>query len=223
MVAGMNEEEFAVKFNHIRELVEHTLKDAPGCHDFDHTVRVFHNALRIAAEESGADTRIVRLAAILHDIARPEEMASKGNCCHATIGATAAGLLLQDYGFDAGTIAAVSACIRKHRYRDNCHPETIEEKIIYDADKLDSIGAVGIGRAFHFAGRENARVHNTEDEAVNSPPYSREDTAFREYLVKLRHIREKMLTVTGRRLAEQRSEYMQAFFHQLDEEVSGSK
>jgi uncharacterized protein len=221
MVLNMDEATFITKFNHIAALVESTLKNAPGCHDYDHTVRVLHTAMAIAAEEPGANTQIVRLAAILHDIARPEEMTAKGNCCHAAIGASAAAILLKDYDFAEAMITAVCASIRKHRYRDNCHPETIEEKIIYDADKLDSIGAVGIGRAFHFAGRENARLHNTEKEAVDSPAYSREDTAYREYLVKLRHIKEKMLTSTGRRLAEQRHAFMEDFFRQLDTEVFG--
>ena len=79
-------------------------------------------------------------------------------------------------------------CVKRHRYRSSDLPVTLEEKIVYDADKLDSVGAIGIGRAFLFAGRSGAKVHNTKEDALNSESYSEEDTAYREYLVKLRHI-----------------------------------
>jgi len=91
--------------------------------------------------------------------------------------------------------------------------------IVYDADKLDSIGAVGIGRAFHFAGRIGARLHNTAAEAVGAPAYSVEDSAYREYLVKLRHVPERMLTPSGRRLAVDRARFMDEFFHRLNDEA----
>jgi uncharacterized protein len=97
----------------------------------------------------------------------------------------------------------------------------LEEQIIYDADKLDSIGAVGIGRAFHFAGREGAKLHNSAEAALNSAAYSREDSAYREYLVKLRHIPERMLTVAGRELAIERAAFMDQFFQRLNHEIFG--
>jgi uncharacterized protein len=86
---------------------------------------------------------------------------------------------------------------------------------------LDSIGAIGIGRSFHFAGRTGARVHNRAEEALASDSYSREDSAYREYLVKLRKIRERMLTDAGRQLAEKRHAFMVAFFEELNEECFG--
>ncbi|MFA7232274.1 MAG: HD domain-containing protein [Victivallaceae bacterium] len=215
----MTNNNFAEKFEEIAALVKAHLETAPGCHDFDHTLRVLHNAEILAAEEPGADINVIRLAAILHDIARPEEMSSKGKFCHAAKGAEEAIAILKDYAFPDDLAQQVAGCVRKHRYRDEIHPETIEEKIIYDADKLDSIGAVGIARAFHFAGRENARLHNTEHEAMSSAAYSREDSAYREYLVKLRHVPDKMLTEAGRRTAGCRAEFMHNFFVELNHEI----
>ncbi len=217
----MDDITFARKFEEVAALVKAHLETAPGCHDFDHTMRVFRNAEMLLKEEKSADARTVKLAAILHDIARPEEMMSKGAVCHAEQGAVEAAAILKSVGFDEALIQNVGGCVLKHRYRGRFQPETPEEKIIYDADKLDSIGAVGIGRAFHFAGRENARLHNTEQEAVNSAAYSREDSAYREYLVKLRHVEEKMLTATGRRVAHERSKFMHRFFEQLNNEIYG--
>ena len=109
--------------------------------------------------------------------------------------------------------------MRSHRYRDEVKPETVEEKIVFDADKLDSLGAVGLGRAFLFAGHCGARLHNTEAEALAGEPYGPEDTAYREYLVKLRHLPEIMLTSEGRRLARERLDFMESFFRRLDAEV----
>ena len=79
--------DFDERFERVRRRVENKLGNAAGCHDFDHTLRVLHNAELLAAELPEADRKIVRLAALLHDFARPEEMASKGGICHALLGA----------------------------------------------------------------------------------------------------------------------------------------
>ena len=95
----------------------------------------------------------------------------------------------------------------------------MEARVLFDADKLDSLGAVGLARAFHFAGKTGARVHNTRDEALGGESYGREDSAYREYLVKLRHLPEGMLTASGRRVARERDLFMQEFFQELDKET----
>ena len=208
----------AEQLENIRTLSFQKLADAPGCHDYDHTLRVLRNAELLCSELPQADLDIVRAAALLHDIARPDEIASKGIICHAQAGAEMVLELLAG-DFDSTFIHAVSDAVRTHRFRDDNRPATLEAAIVYDADKLDSLGAVGVGRAFLFAGRENARLHNTAEEAMNSPAYSREDTAYREYLVKLRKLPQSMLTAPGRRIAEQRAAFMHNFFEQLVKET----
>ena len=198
------------------------LADSPACHDWDHTVRVRNNAIRIAQAE-GADLLVVEVAALLHDIARPQELADRGTSDHAQVGADMALTLLPELGVtDNAFVTHVAHCIRTHRYRTrnpNICPKTIEAKIVFDADKLDSIGAIGIARSFHFAGRIGARVHNTDAEALSDSSYSREDSAYREYLVKLRFVKDKLLTSAGCQMALQRHEFMVTFFNQLNEEV----
>ena len=209
-------------FEQLREHVKKHLATAPGCHDMDHTMRVYNNALTIYEMEHDGDIQVIRTGALLHDIARPEEMLSEGGLCHAMVGAESAEKILKDFGVgDEEFISRVAEVVRKHRYRDECHPQTIEEKIVYDADKLDSIGAVGVGRAFHFAGRIRARLHNTREEALNSSEYSVNDSAYREYLVKLREVPGRMLTASGRKLAEERAQFMHDFFDRLNYEVYG--
>ena len=212
---------YSEKLKRLSVAARKRLESAPGCHDWTHTWRVLHNARTIAAGEKNADIQVVEAAAVLHDIARPEELKSKGKLCHAAIGAKMAEQFLRKCGFrNDEFIRKVCNCVKTHRYRGGGEsPVSIEEKIVYDADKLDSIGAVGIGRAFHFAGRIGAKLHNTEKEALSSKSYSSEDSAYREYLVKLRHIHGKMLTKTGRKIARRRSGFMHKFFIQLNTEV----
>lgn len=211
--------EFDEAFRQLAGTVREKLERASGCHDFDHTLRVLRNAELLAKELPAADLRIVRLAALLHDFARPEEMAAKGKICHAVLGAELVRPLLAEAGFDPETVARVSQAVLTHRYRANRVPATLEAEIVYDADKLDSLGAVGIGRAFLFAGREHARLHNTREEALGSAEYSREDTAYREYLVKLSKLPGCMLTAPGRRIAGERAGFMHEFFDRLNSET----
>jgi uncharacterized protein len=212
---------YSEKLKKLSDTVRKRLESAPGCHDWTHTARVLHNARLIAAGEKKADIHVVEAAAVLHDIARPEELKSKGKLCHAMVGSEIAVKYLRKCEFrNEEFIKKVCNCVKTHRYRRTGRsPFNIEEKIVYDADKMDSIGAVGVGRAFHFAGRIGAKLHNTEKEALGSKSYSSEDSAFREYLVKLRHIHGKMLTRTGRKIARQRSDFMHKFFRQLNKEV----
>lgn len=211
--------EFDEAFRRLAGAVREKLERASGCHDFDHTLRVLRNAELLAKELPAADLRIVRLAALLHDFARPEEMAAKGKLCHAVLGAELVRPLLAEAGFEPETVDRVSQAVLTHRYRANRIPATLEAQIVYDADKLDSLGAVGIGRAFLFAGREHARLHNTREEALGSAEYSREDTAYREYLVKLSKLPGCMLTAPGRRIAGERAGFMHEFFDRLNSET----
>ena len=199
--------------------VKTLLLDSGAGHDYDHTLRVMKNAELLLKEMPGADSEIVRFAALLHDCARPEEHASKGKICHARRGAEIAFELLKNEHLPLPFCQAVAEVIRTHRYRDGVVPETPEGRIVFDADKLDSLGAVGLGRAFLFAGACGARVHNTADEALQSEAYSQEDTAYREYLVKLRYLPEAMLTPAGRALGVERLKFMETFFEQLDKEI----
>ena len=200
-------------------IVTAKLANAPGCHDYAHTLRVLHNAELLLQTEPDADSFVVRTAALFHDFARPEELASDGKQNHAQLGADLVRIELEQLGCEPDFVDHVTSCIRTHRYRGKLIPETLEAKIVYDADKLDSTGAFGIARAFHFAGRIGACLHNTAEEAVNSDAYGKNDSAYREYLVKLRHLPGKMLTESGRELAKERAVFMDEFFSRLNNEA----
>ena len=93
--------------------------------------------------------------------------------------------------------------------------------MLFDADKLDSIGATGIGRAFLFAGEIGARLHDSNVDPARTKPYTADDTAYREYLVKLKRIKDRIFTAEGRRIAESRHRFMVRFFDRLNKETEG--
>ncbi|OHD64405.1 MAG: hypothetical protein A2176_01480 [Spirochaetes bacterium RBG_13_51_14] len=190
-------------------------------HGWDHVERVVYMAEQIASSEKEANLFIVKAAAILHDIARIDEVDSTGKNCHAERGSRIAYDFLIGSGCGPERAELIRNCILCHRFRNDRSPDTIEAKILYDADKLDSIGAVGIGRAFLFSGEVGARLHNPDIDMTLAEAYGKEDTAYREYLVKLRFIRDKMLTREGKRRAEERHRFMVEFFNRLRDEVSG--
>lgn len=208
-------------FNALTGKVRALLLNSGAGHDYDHTLRVMQNAMELLPEVPGADGEILRFAALLHDCARPEEHASKGKVCHAERGAVLALELMAEEQLPLSFSQAVAHAVRCHRYRDGIVPDTPEGKLLFDADKLDSLGAVGVGRAFLFAGACGARVHNTEAEALSNAAYGPEDTAYREYLVKLRYLPGAMLTSAGRKRAQERLKFMEEFFDRLNHEVYG--
>ncbi|MGD0783357.1 MAG: HD domain-containing protein, partial [Candidatus Aminicenantales bacterium] len=177
--------------------------------------------LRIGRREK-ADLFVLTLAALLHDIGRADEDRSNGRRCHALAGAGRARKILANHGLPEDLTGRVVHCIAAHRYRKAVRPETLEARVLFDADKLDSIGAVGIGRAFLFAGEVGARLHDKDIDVEKTKPYTKDDTAYREFLVKLRHIRDRMTTAEGRRIARRRHAFMVGFFARLNRETTGA-
>ncbi len=192
-----------------------------GCHGPDHALRVEKTALYIG-HHMDCRLDIIAAAAILHDIGRREETACKGTLCHAAYGADLARTILQELHFNDPDITAICDTIRCHRYRGAMIPQSIEAEILFDADKLDSIGAIGIGRAFLFAGEIGAKLHNDDQNLIGSKSYTTEDTAYREFKVKMCKIKDRMLTPIGRQLALERHAFMEVFFKRLDKEFFGS-
>jgi uncharacterized protein len=207
-------------FSRIQKKAAAYFENSRGSHDWSHTERVYRLCVRIG-EKEGADLEILRIAALLHDIGREEQDSSHGKICHAAVGAKLARSILADVRLEPDKLERVIHCIRTHRFRGRHHPETIEAKVLFDADKLDSLGAVGIGRAFLFAGEVGATVHNGGIDLSKTTSYSKEDTAYREFAVKLCKVKERMLTREGRRIAEERHHFMEKFFERLHDEVEG--
>ena len=209
-----------VDIEKVRSLAKNIFSKSKGSHDLDHTLRVYNLAVHIG-EKEGADMDVIKVSALLHDIARHEQDVSGGKICHAIKGAQDARILLADLDFSQTFIDAVYHCIETHRFRGSKVPVSKEAKILFDADKLDSIGAVGIGRAFLFSGEIGAKLHDPDVDISITETYSVDDTAYREYLDKRKHVKDKMLTSEGKRIAVERDIFMKDFFDRLNDEFNG--
>jgi uncharacterized protein len=203
-----------------RSFAEDCFQGARGSHAWDHTQRVSRLCARIGPAE-GADMEVLQSAAWLHDIGRMAQDASSGRLCHAERGAEMARPLVLRLGVSAARGENILHCIRSHRFRGRESPQTVEARVLFDADKLDAIGAVGVARAFLFAGEVGARLHAPELRPEQTRAYTENDTGYREFRLKLSRIRERMLTAEGRRLAEERHRFMTAFFERFLEEYEG--
>lgn len=205
---------------------------ADPIHGFDHVLRVLHMAEQLALVE-GADIEIVRAAVLLHDartdlaIGDSEQQPTTtttpdGNNLrqnHHQHSATLARQVLENEGWPEERIAAVEHCIRAHRFRDDSEqPQTLEAKILFDADKLDAIGAVGVARAIAYAIHAGQPAYAPPSESFlhsgqcqPGEPHS----AYHEYLFKLRKLKERLHTPTARAIAEERHQFMTAYFEKL--------
>jgi uncharacterized protein len=202
--------------NQTVQFVRDTLKNAEGGHDWWHIHRVWTNAKLIAKTED-ADQLIVELAALLHDIAD-----SKFHNGDEEIGPLTAGNYLTSMNVDAAVIEHVQQIIRNMSFKasfDKPLFNTPELAIVQDADRLDAIGAIGIARAFNYGGFKGREIYNpeiapnlnmTKEEYKNSPAPS-----LNHFYEKLLLLKDKMNTATGRKLAQQRHEFMEAYLQQF--------
>ena len=189
-------------------------------HGYDHIVRVYRMADRLARAE-GADPEIVRAAALLHDAEGP--FTSDARAEHQLASAEYARQILAAEGWENDRIAAVQHCIRAHRFRDDREqPETIEAKVLFDADKLDAIGAIGAVRAIAYAVLDQQHLFTEPSAQFLENWQKRPDeahTPYHEYLFKLSKLKDRMFTSTGKALAQKRHDYLEGFFSQLHAEL----
>ncbi|MGB4594472.1 MAG: HD domain-containing protein [Anaerolineaceae bacterium] len=196
-------------------------------HGFDHILRVYKLAERIARAE-GADLEIVRAAVLLHDSkGATVEQSTDNRKEHHIASAEFAEEVLQAEGWSPDRIAAVQHAIRAHRFRHNGErPETLEAQCLFDADKLDVIGAIGAARTIAYstqAGQplwsEPSKQFLSSGEKEPGEPHS----PYHEYLFKLRRIKDQLFTSTGRERAVKRMAFLDSFFEQLAAEARGER
>lgn len=203
-------------------------------HGLDHVLRVYRMAERLG-EELGADLEILRAAALLHDAAgaAPSGMGLKaGNSepqgarhSHELSSAEFAAHVLEAEGWEEARIAAVAHCIRAHRYRSREAPESLEAKILYDADKLDVLGAFGIARTIGYAVQAGQPIYTSpsqqflqEGRLESDEPHS----AYHEYLFKLRWVWDRLHSQAARQIGAERKALLDAFFQRLAKEADAA-
>lgn len=193
-----------------------------SAHDKEHIYRVLYNALRIADKEENVDYDVLIGACLLHDIGRKEQFENP-ELCHAMIGSEKAYSFLVNNGFEIQYAEAVKQCIITHRYRKNNLPQSLEAKILFDADKLDVTGAIGIARTLIYKGIVSEPLYSLlPDGSVSSGENDTTPSFFQEYKYKLENIYSTFYTKEAKRIAEERQSAAIAFYNSLYAEVQSS-
>ena len=198
-----------------------------AAHDYDHLERVMALADTIQAREGG-DLPTIWAAVAFHDIGQQREFRSGGD--HALIGADMAAELLTNTQFPRQAIPIVQQAIRDHRLTEGRRPQSLEGRILYDADKIDALGAIGIGRLYCITGRYNQKVYSPVPDEIVEPfdpllvRALRRDANYSPYIefqLLFGNLPERMTTQTGRELARERYAFMEIFFNRLRQEAEG--
>lgn len=193
-----------------------------SAHDREHVYRVLHTALLIAREEENVDYDVLICACLLHDIGRKEQFADP-KVCHAMAGGEKAFDFLTQNGFENTFAQRVRHCIEAHRFRTGNQPQSLEAKIVFDADKLDACGAMGVARTLMYAGQVSAPLYMlTPEGKVSDGNGENSPSFFREYTFKLEKLYDRFYTKRGRELAMARKEAAAAFYHALLREARES-
>ena len=176
-----------------------------AAHNEEHVYRVLNYAMEIARHEREANLELLTIACLLHDIARAEQFADSSKC-HAMLGGEKAHDWLLTQGYTEDFASAVQHCIQTHRFRSNNPPQSIEAKILFDADKLDVCGTIGVARTFFYI------AHANEPEPLGA--------FLREYEFKLAKLYDKFYTKRGAELAAKRQKAARDFYEALLSEVN---
>lgn len=191
-----------------------------SAHDAEHIYRVLSNAMVIAREETDVNYDILIAACLLHDIGRPDQIRDP-SLCHAAVGSEKAYHFLLNGGFTQDFASAVRDCIRTHRFRKNDQPESLEAKILFDADKLDVVGAIGIARTLVYKGTVTEPLYTRrEDGTISDGAGEEPHSFFQEYHRKLNKLYDRFYTQAGHRLAQQRRKAARDFYESLYREVT---
>lgn len=189
-------------------------------HDWLHVKRVENLSDKIAEKED-VDQKVVKLAALLHDIGREKE--SKGEIeDHSSWGAKKSKEILRSYGFKEELLEKVAHCVNSHRYSTGPEPETREAKVLCDADNLDAIGAVGVARTFSVGG-EMGNPLADPDTPIEQDQTSTGENSLNHFYKKILNLKERMYTESGKEIAEERHDFTEEFVNRMEEEIRGNK
>lgn len=188
-----------------------------SAHDFEHIMRVYKNAQKIGRKEN-ANMKLVLAAVLLHDIVSfpKSDKRSKTSSIKSSI---AAQRILKNHGYDKNEIKIISDAIRDHSFSYGTVPNTIEGKILQDADRLDAIGAIGIARAFSTAGSGKRPFYNKSDPFCQKRKPDDANWTLDHFYKKLLLLEEKMNTKTAKKEARRRTKIMRKFLDDFKKEI----
>ena len=183
-------------------LLPHAFQAGDGAHDLAHLLRVFRSAMRIHAVEGG-DAELIAAGVLLHDCVSVEKNDPR-RAEASRLAADKASGLLAGLGWPAERIAACAHAIAAHSFSARIRPETLEAKILQDADRLDALGVIGAARCFYTAGRLGSTLYDPLDPEAKARPLDDRSFAIDHFPAKLFTLRDGFQTATGQAMANER-------------------
>ena len=210
------------EYNEIEKYMLSQMQDS--AHDQHHVYRVLYAAVDIAKSMDSIDTDILVAACLLHDIGRESQFADLENICHAEIGGEMAYEFLLSRQWSTHKALHVKECISTHRYRSGDAPKSIEARILFDADKLDASGAIGIARTLIYKGqvKEPLYIINEEGNIIVEGGGAELSSFFQEYNYKLKKVYHSFFTEQAREIALKRQKTAVDFYNGLFNEITQS-
>ena len=183
------------------EYITALFRDNADGHGADHTLRVYKNAMQIAENEPGCDRELIALAALLHDADDHKLFQTESNAN--------ARAFLTENGVSEDRVNRICEVINAVSFSQNRGkvPETLEGKIVQDADRLDALGAVGIARTFAYGGKHGRPLEGS----------------VQHFYDKLLLLKDMMNTESGKRLAEDRHAFLESFLRELEDELGETR
>jgi len=205
------------EYNAIEAFMLDKMKDS--AHDKHHIYRVLNIAKDIVKHEPDADIDILIAACLLHDIGR-DAQAANPDICHAKIGGEMAYEFLLAQNWPQERAAHVRDCISSHRFRGDNTPQTIEAKILFDADKLEAAGAIGIARTLIYAGQIDSPLYIMSESEIISTDRTDGNSFVTEYNYKLKNVYNSFHTTRAKEMAEKRQKTAEDFYNALVAEAT---
>ncbi len=191
-----------------------------GSHDLTHIQRVWRNAAAIAATEPAADTELLLAATILHDCVAVEKDSPLRSQA-SRLSAERARQLVAPLGWTATRVDGLAHAIATHSFSAGLRPETLEARIVQDADRLDAIGAIGVARCFYIGGRMQSALYSSDDPSANDRDLDDRRFVLDHFKAKLFLVVDGFLTPAGQAMAAERSRTMRAFVETFLAEIGG--
>ncbi|MDF2905466.1 MAG: metal-dependent phosphohydrolase [Herbinix sp.] len=202
-------------FTYIKEIFN---EDSSG-HDYHHSVRVYNNALHIA-EQEGGKLLLIKLAALLHDVDDRKLFSTSDNLEHANT-------FLRENGVDASTTESICRIIKSVSFTGNGSsiPDSLEGKIVQDADRLDALGAIGIARTFAYGGHKGRPIYDPGEipiENMTAEEYrSHISNSINHFYEKILKLKDLINTQTARSMAERRHAFIENYLEEFMSEWNG--
>lgn len=181
-----------------------------GAHDINHLHRVWQTAETLLADHPEADALVVQAACYLHDLVNLPKNDPQRHLASRQAAELACRELATMH-FPADKLPALAHAIEAHSFSAAITPTTIEAQIVQDADRLDALGAVGLARLFYIAGRMGSALAHPDDAAGEVRELDDKRYALDHIAVKLATLPASMQTAAGRRLGEQRLQWLYEF------------